>query len=168
MASKALIAAGALVGWFVAQQFARAWRRMDPAEVAALVERLNEAEFGGWFDPLDVLAIVEIESGFRPEASRWEPGRQEASLGLMQLLYSTAKDRGLKDGPAALFDPATNLRLGMAQLQWSWHFLYQRLGTDPTVEQWIGAYNAGVGNVLKGYLPAAYVAKWKRARAQWT
>lgn len=139
--------------------------REDPAVIAGIVAELNASEFGGWFDPRDVLAVVQIESGFKPYAARYEPHLGEASLGLMQVLPSTARDRGYVGSPFGLFDTVTSLRIGMAHLRWTYDFLAARLGTAPSVDQWIGAYNAGVGNVLnRGYWSANYVAKWRQAR----
>ncbi|TAN55364.1 MAG: lytic transglycosylase domain-containing protein [Magnetospirillum sp.] len=137
------------------------------ADVVALVQQINAVEFGGWFDPADVLAVIQIESSFQPTAYRAEPQIGDASYGLMQVLYSTASDRGYGGDPAGLFDPEVNIRIGMAQLLWSWQFLSSRMRAAPSKEQWIGSYNAGVGNALKGYVPWGYVAKWTAARLAW-
>ena len=162
----------ALVGWFIQQQFMRARRRLPVSEVRGIVRGLNAGEFGGWFREDDVLAIVQIESGFDPEEKRFEAHVKtpatpngDVSIGLMQVLYSTALDRGHLGGPAALFDPVVNVRMGMRQLLWSHEFLTARLGRAPSIPEWIGSYNAGVGNVLRGNIPDLYVARWVRARA---
>jgi len=136
------------------------------SDIAGLVRTLNQVEFGGWFDPADVLAVIEIESNFDARAYRAEPRLNDASRGLMQVLLSTARDRGFDGPPEGLFDPETNIRAGMAQLRWIWDYLADRLGEVPSDAQWIGAYNAGVGNVMKGYLPLSYVTRWSRARAR--
>lgn len=138
-----------------------------PMSVPDMVKAINAEEFGGWFNPADVLAIIEIESSFRADAYRAEPQIGDASYGLMQVLYSTARDRGYQGPPEGLFDPATNIRIGMRQLKWSWDFLAARLRGGPTTAVWIGSYNAGVGNAINNYVPWAYVAKWQAARAVW-
>ncbi len=160
-----------LIAWFIAQQFQRARGSLSVADVASIVETINRGEFNGWFRLVDVLAIVQIESSFDPDAHRFEPHVRTAltpegdsSVGLMQILFSTAVDRGYLGGPAALFDPVVNVRFGMRQMLWSWEFLAARLGRTPSTAQWIGSYNAGVGNVLKGRIPEIYVARWVRAR----
>lgn len=135
-------------------------------QARAIIDQVNAEEFGGWFDPADVMAIIEVESSFDPNAYRYEAKLDDASIGLMQVLYRTALDRGLAGGPAALYDPALNIRIGMRQLKWSFDYLADR-GGAPTTDQWIGSYNAGVGNALKGYVPLAYVAKWKAERARY-
>lgn len=124
-------------------------------------------EFGGWFAVLDVLAVIDIESSFNPGAYRAEPQLGDASYGLMQILSSTAADRGYSGPVDGLFDPETNIRLGMRQLKWSWDYLARKRGVPPSPAEWIGSYNAGVGNALKGFIPWAYVQKWQAARARW-
>lgn len=161
-----LAGAGVLILAWSGRARAMGVEPVPAATVAEIVARVNAEEFGGWFSVADVLAVVEIESGFDPTAYRSEPQLGDASRGLMQLLLSTALDRGFQGAPEALFDPETNIRLGMRQLKWSWDYLAQRRG-EPTVDQWIGSYNAGVGNVLKGYIPFSYVAKWRDARDRW-
>jgi len=153
------------VVWFLTAQFAKAATRLDPAKVRKIVEFVNETEFGGWFSVNDVMAIIQIESSFYPDAKRYEAKLNDASLGLMQILLSTARDRGFSGGPAGLFDPLTNVRLGMAQLKWSYDYLENRLGYPPPVDMWIGSYNAGVGNALKQIWSPGYVQKWQNARA---
>ena len=137
------------------------------SDVVGLVQAINANEFGAWFDVADVLAVIQIESSFRANAYRAEPQIGDASYGLMQILSSTAADRGYDGPPEGLFDPETNLRYGMAHLKWSFDYLYRRLGTAPSRSLWIGSYNAGVGNALKGYTPWAYVAKFEAARVLW-
>lgn len=152
--------------WLLSAQFNRAVSAVSVNEARALIDAVNARE-GHGLDPAVVLAVIEIESAFDPQASRWEPSLGEASLGLMQLLLSTAKDRGLTEGPMALFDPARNIQLGMRQLAWSWDYLVNRLGRAPTDDEWIGSYNAGVGNVTAGYIPDDYVRKFQAARARY-
>lgn len=164
--ARAALAAAAFFGWFLVAQFARAGARLDPAEVLAMVRQVN-AETGGWFNEADVMAVIEVESSFNPSAYRFEPRLNDASIGLMQVLFSTAKDRGYTGGPAGLFDPLTNIRIGMAHLKWSFDTLSARMGEAPTDNQWIGSYNIGVGAVLRGRVPLVYVNKWKLARRKY-
>ena len=156
------------LAWFLAAQFGRARAASKADDLRPLVEQINVREFGGWFKTADVLAIIEIESSFNPDAVRHEPHIGDSSIGLMQVLYSTAKDRGLSGGPAALFDPEINIRYGMRQLMWTWTFLRGRLGHDPDEAMWIGAYNAGVGNAIEGRWVRRYVEKWRAARARYS
>ncbi len=159
--SKAMIA---FLVWFISTQFAQAARRLSNAELLPIINAVN-GEFGHWFDPLDVLAIIQIESGGDPDAVRYESHLNDSSIGLMQVLYSTAQDRGFVGGPAGLFDPVLNIRMGMRQLKWSHDYLANRQAEAPSLDQWIGSYNAGVGNALKGKWVSGYVDKFRAARA---
>jgi soluble lytic murein transglycosylase-like protein len=124
---------------------------VDKAMVREIVDRVN-AEQGGWHDPRDVMAIIEQESRFNPRAVG-----TSGELGLMQLMPSTAADMGYVGALDGLFDPETNIRLGMRYLIWVWNFLSARLGREPTISEWLGGYNAGVGNVLNGTWRQGYV-----------
>lgn len=174
MARKATVAAAiAFLIWFMARQAGRSERMLTVDDARALVRDLNRTEFNGWFREDDVLAIMKIESNFDPMAQRFEAHiitevtpHGDASLGIMQVLYSTAVDRGYTGKPLGLLDPRVGTRMGMRQLLWSHEFLSDRLGRAPTTREWIGSYNAGVGNALKGNIPERYVEKWVRERAR--
>lgn len=138
--------------------------RLSPSDVLAL---LPEADPDGWMPPAAALAFVEVESGFNPFAYRFEPHLNEASYGLMQVLASTARDMGLQGSPERMYDPAVSLRVGIDYAKWAYDFLARRLGREPTETEWIGSYNAGVGNVLRGFIPQGYVRKWTLAREKY-
>lgn len=141
--------------------------RIAPEEARAIIDRLNQTEFSGWFKSAEVLAVIEIESSFRPRAYRAEPQIEDASLGLMQVLGRVAADRGYAGPPDGLFNPETNIRVGMRHLKWTWDYLRRRLGRNPSEDEWIGGYNAGVGNVLRGRWVAGYVEKWRIAKGRY-
>jgi soluble lytic murein transglycosylase-like protein len=145
----------------------RTAERISVERAADIIDFWNQAEHAGGFDVRDVLAIVAIESAFDPAAHRDEPHIGDASRGLMQVLLSTARDRGFVGDPAWLYDPVVSVQIGLRQLAWSRRFLADRLGRSPTEAEWIGSYNAGVGNVLKGFIPLTYIAKWERARERY-
>lgn len=165
-----LLAVAAWLGWQrqaeAAAPAAAVPARLDPREVLAIIRAVNDAEHGGWFDPFDVLAVVEIESSYRPRAYRAEPRIGDASWGLMQLLLSTARDRGYQGDGEGLFEPEVNIRLGMAHLRWSWDYL-TRNGRVIDKATWIASYNAGVGAVERGWRNLGYVDRWGRARMRW-
>ena len=138
--------------------------RLSPSDVLAL---LPQADPDGWMPPAYALAFVEVESGFNPNAYRFERHLNEASYGLMQVLESTARDMGLQGPPEGMYDPATSLRIGIAYSRWCWDFLSRRLGREPTETEWIGSYNAGVGNALRGFTPHGYVRKWTLAKERY-
>lgn len=68
--------------------------------------------------------LIAQESGFNPQAVRSEPQYHcaatgqtgDASYGLMQVLYCTALGLGYTGPASGLFDPASNLSLGMLLL----------------------------------------------------
>jgi hypothetical protein len=85
-------------------------------------------------DPGLVLAVVSVESGFRPQAVS-----PKGAQGLMQLMPRTASELGVTDA----FDPAQNLDGGVRHLG-SLLALY-----DGDVRRALAAYNAGQGAVAR-------------------
>ena len=86
----------------------------ERGRVARTIAR--EARRAG-FSPEFVLAVIRVESGGDPFAVS-----PKGALGLMQLRPRTAEAvaRGIGvrwDGPATLFDPVANVRLGVAYLE---------------------------------------------------
>jgi soluble lytic murein transglycosylase-like protein len=109
-------------------------------------------------DPELVMAVVSVESGFRPEALS-----PKGAQGLMQLMPRTAESLGVVDA----FDPEQNLDGGVRHLG---QLLAQYNGD---VERALAAYNAGEGAVHRHHgIPPyretrAYVKKvLERYRAQ--
>lgn len=84
-----------------------------------------------------IKAVIAQESNFVARAIRGEPQLADASRGLMQLLYSTAKALGYKGTPEALFDPATNIHYGTKLLKGN----LARVAGDETAA--ISMYNGG-------------------------
>ncbi len=62
-------------------------------------------------DPNLIFATIMVESGGNTYAIRQEPRINDASYGLGQLLYSTARGIGYRGKPEGLFDPAVNIDL---------------------------------------------------------
>jgi soluble lytic murein transglycosylase-like protein len=95
---------------------------------------------GAWLNDVPeewIKAVILTESSGNPQAYRYEPKLQDASYGLMQLLYSTAKGLGYQGPAAGLYDPETNIKLGSRLLGQ----LKQRYGDSfPRV---YSAYNSG-------------------------
>lgn len=90
-----------------------------------------------------IKAIIGQESAFRPTAYRVEAAIQDASIGLMQILYSTARGMGYT-GPVGdvsqltgLYHPDTNIMFGTA-------FLDSQLNrSGGNIRDAISAYNGG-------------------------
>lgn len=83
-------------------------------------------------DPALVLEVIKAESNFNPQARS-----SKGALGLMQLIPATAK----RFGVANPFEPAQNLRGGMAYLRW----LKNRFHGD--LKLTLAGYNAGEHSV---------------------
>ena len=96
-----------------------------PADVKTLVERLAPSYK---LDPKLVLAVIAVESSFQADAVS-----SKNAQGLMQLIPATAA----RFGVANAFDPAENIRGGMAYLRW---LLKEFKGS---VSLAVAAYNAG-------------------------
>jgi hypothetical protein len=85
-------------------------------------------------DSLLVAAVVEAESGFRPEATS-----PKGALGLMQVMPATGELYGVVD----LLDPVGNLEVGT-------RYVRDLLEVyDGDLELALAAYNAGPGNVKR-------------------
>ena len=119
----------------------------NPDDLRALATAVAQRQ---GLDPALVLAVVSVESGFRPEAVSPKGAR-----GLMQLMPATAAALGVSNA----FDPAANLDGGTRHLG----ALMARYGGD--LKKALAAYNAGAGavDVHRGVPPypetRAYVAK---------
>lgn len=97
-------------------------------------------------DPVLVAAVVEQESDFDSTAFRDEPQIGDASRGVMQVLYGTAKWMGYEGDAQGLLETETSLRYGCTYLR----YLMHRYGGD--VRSALAGYNAGPGNVdTKGW-----------------
>jgi len=125
--------------------------RAQSQRVAAIVDR-HARRFG--LDPLVVLAVIQVESGFDPTAVS-----SQRAMGLMQLQGDTARelamDLGLQwTGDDLLFDPDVNILLGCAYLS----RLIERFGD---LDAALAAYSSGPGAVAarrdaRGRIPLAY------------
>jgi len=99
-------------------------------------------------EPALIKAVIARESGFKPGASRSEPQLHDASAGLMQILYSTAKSQGYT-GPfgsmtdnTGLFDPAINIEYGTRYLRTC---LYKTGGRANAISMYNGGYRPALG-----------------------
>lgn len=100
-----------------------------------------------------IKAIIAAESAFNPRAFRNEPKIQDASYGLMQILYKTAQWMGYSGAPEGLYDPETNIEFGTRYLK------RQLIRYNGKVQDAIAAYNTGtVRKKMDGsYVNQSYV-----------
>ncbi len=123
-------------------------------EKDTLARTIDKAARAHHLEPGLVLAVIHVESGFDPFAVS-----SAGAFGLMQIRPPTgeelAKRLGIEwRGTRSLFDPITNVKLGVAYLE----ELRERFGDIPTA---LAAYNWGPGHIgkrLRGgrAVPAGY------------
>lgn len=126
------------------------WKLAHPQPFADLIDGYERSHD---VPNLLAFAVMQTESRFNPGATSWAGAR-----GLIQLMPATAqgvaKKAGMTVGKDDLYDPATNLNLGMRYLAG----LVQRYGAGPgAVALAIPSYNAGAGAV----------DKWLAERGSW-
>ena len=97
-----------------------------------------------------IFVTVMIESGGDTYAIRHEPRIGDASYGLGQILYGTARGLGFEGSPQDLYDPEVNIEL-IARYHRRNQDVY---GGDLTPEQLTTAYNSGspYNSPLPGHL----------------
>lgn len=92
-------------------------------------------------EPQLVKAVIAAESSFRPNAHRDEPRIKDASYGLMQTLYQTAREMGYQGPPEGLYDPGVSIEFGTRYLAKQ---LRRYSGRIPYA---VAAYNSGTAFV---------------------
>jgi soluble lytic murein transglycosylase-like protein len=105
---------------------------LDGTPFAELIAAAAEAH---GVDPLLVKALIQVESGYRPQARS-----PRGAVGLMQIMPATAREYKVRNP----FDPKANIEAGVKHLK----TLMDRFGGDRT-ELALAAYNAGAGAVEK-------------------
>lgn len=137
---------------------------MTAAEVYALAKQVTARHLPA-ISPCMVTAIAGIESSYRPGAIRPEPHIGDASAGLCQVLYGTARwlhdDMGYRDYQLAsaddLLDPQTCIYFCAAYLD------YLRRRNDDA-EYMVRAYNGGPGGATSS-ATAGYWSKYQQQLA---
>lgn len=93
-------------------------------------------------DPILTFAIIKTESNFEEKSES-----ASGAIGLMQLMEGTAEEQAKKNGinysKEMLYEPETNLRLGLSYFNTLLDYYNQNYVLAFT------AYNAGIGNVQK-------------------
>ena len=104
-------------------------------------------------DPALVIAVIEKESGYKPDAS----GDNGRSQGLMQIWRSFHEQRMEKLGAVNLYDPRDNVIVGI-------DILAEKLDKYEDVEKALIAYNAGDAGAKKHYFSkGVYSNSYSRA-----
>ena len=104
-------------------------------------------------DPALVIAVIEKESGYKPDAS----GDNGRSQGLMQIWRSFHEQRMEKLGAVNLYDPRDNVIVGI-------DILAEKLEKYEDTEKALIAYNAGDAGAKKQYFSkGVYSNSYSRA-----
>lgn len=95
------------------------------------------------FDPVFILAVIQTESSFNPRRVG-----SSGEIGLMQVLPTTAEWIARKydipwKGPQSLYDPSTNVRIGIR------YFALLREQFDGRAYHYLPAYNMGAKNMRR-------------------
>lgn len=144
--------------------------RLTPQTAYELARYHDQTEFGGWFarnySLKDVVAMWQIESGLDPRAI----GDGGKAYGLGQVWAMSANEVGFSD-VASLLTPEVGSLASMRYLRQIHRWITGSADgkPNPTFEDLIWAYNAGIGNFLKRRLPAhtrdKHLPRWREARA---
>jgi soluble lytic murein transglycosylase-like protein len=108
-------------------------------------------------------AVVQIESSFRPLA-RGKAGE----YGLGQIMPGTIRDFEKRTGKTVTdpFDVDQNLEVAAWYLGSEVPRMLRAYSKDVTVKNILWAYNAGIGNLVKGNLPASTVSYISKVQGQ--
>jgi soluble lytic murein transglycosylase len=130
---------------------------LTPEEETHLAAHVDQCSRSYGFDPLLVLAIIQVESSFGPRAIS-----SKGACGLMQVKPSTARAEATRlgwewAGDHNLFKPALNVRVGI-------EYLSKLVSKFGSVEKALIAYNHGE-TAVRGWLsdglslPQAYLRR---------
>ncbi len=118
---------------------AKEWKSWAPQITTELIKESKKRDL----DPIFVLAIIQTESQFNTYAKG-----TSGEIGLMQILPPTgqwiAKKYKIRwNGENSLYDPITNIKLGIA------YFAHLRTQFESRAHHYVPAYNMGPKNLRK-------------------
>tara|TARA_Y100000310_G_scaffold65095_3_gene60630 strand:+ start:5076 stop:5561 length:486 start_codon:yes stop_codon:yes gene_type:complete len=108
-----------------------------PAQILKYAQSIDTAAQRYNLNPKLLAAIIMVESGGNPSATRYEARLGISSYGLMQILPTTAEQMGWKGKAEELLDPNINIYLGAKYLR------YQLDRYENDLERAVLAYNTG-------------------------
>lgn len=116
---------------------------MEEGELQALLGHVNDSARRFGLDPLTVLAVVQVESGFDPWAVS-----PAGAMGLMQLRVDTAREVASRlripwSSDEQLFDPELNVLLGTC-------YLRQLIDRFEDTNVALAAFHAGPNRIASG------------------
>jgi soluble lytic murein transglycosylase-like protein len=115
---------------------ARVARQLDPQLRSKLADAVLTESARAGYDPLFILALVAVESGFRPQVSS-----ERGAYGLMQLKPSTfawiaGREPDIANDAMVMEDPVVDVRLAIRYFHWLERRFHKR-------DEALMAYNAG-------------------------
>lgn len=142
-------------------------RPLTEEEVFQLANYMT-THYGVHIDQWDLMTTAWIESSYRPWAERYEPGLDDYSVGLMQVLTGTALDLYNKGYTAMGFptresmkNPAISMYFGASYFDW-----LKRSYKDRSREWYVRAYNGGPGH-SNNAMTTNYYNKWIARRGKY-
>lgn len=99
-----------------------------------------------------IKAVIAKESSFNPRAMKSEPHLKDASRGLMQVLYRTAKNLGFTGEAEKLYQPDISIMYGTKLLAENIKRSKNAKIPNPVANA-IAAYNAGWSKKFPGWAP---------------
>lgn len=99
-----------------------------------------------------IKGIIAKESSFNPKAFKSEPHLKDASRGLMQVLYQTAKNLGYTGDADGLFSPSVSIQYGTMLLAQNIERSKRAKIPNPIANA-VAAYNAGWSKKFPGWAP---------------
>jgi soluble lytic murein transglycosylase-like protein len=134
---------------------------LDPALHEDLARAILSETEAARLDPLLVLAVIQVESGYDPAAQS-----SAGAVGLMQLLPATMRREAERLGLDELdgLDPVDNVRAGV-------RYLRRCLDSYPDLDLALMAYNAGPNRLYSwiqagGAVPSEVTAYARRVQAE--
>jgi len=114
---------------------------------------------------IDLERIAQIESGANPGAYN----RSSGAVGMYQITDSALADfnqlTGIHYGPSDMYDPQKSARVANWYLNERIPALLRRYRLKDGVDTRLWAYNAGIGQILRGFMPLetrGYIAKYHK------
>ncbi len=159
---------GALL-WGVSQKTGQSNVVIQDTAIQSTIKKVLRNPRLSGVDPIMVQAMIQIESNYNPVAMRWEEHKGEASIGLMQILPSTArwlaKDMGYslhgrEIKPDDLLNPEINIYIGASFIKWLSTYKGVRRSEKWIVQSYNGGPNRENSQTLNHY------QKYLKAKAE--
>ncbi len=162
-----VLVAGAVLALTGQSGIAGANYKLSPQQTYDLADQITRRHFPH-VNPLMLTTMARIESSFKVGAIRTEPHLNDASIGLMQTLYNTARwlhdDMGYRayelKSPDDLTDPQVSMYFGGAMVAWLSRYRGKTRNEDWIVMSYNGGPNAD------NAMTRNHLGKYKQAKQE--